>query len=168
MKKKLITIVIGAMLCAGLFAGCGQSDTKQDKAAGTESAKQADTKDEGEKGSQEEKELTGTIDDIKDFMFVVTDDKDTPYSFTFDEKPDGLESVASGDKVTVKYTGTISEVDPFEGEVISVEKTNQNSHEAVCYCYDCVCIYDAGGLHRNSAETKDTWCNIYGREQYDY
>ena len=101
MKKKLITIVIGAMLCAGLFAGCGQSDTKQDKAVGTESAKQAD---------------------IKDFMFVVTDDKDTPYSFTFDEKPDGLESAASGDKVTVKYTGTISEVDPFEGKIISVEK----------------------------------------------
>lgn len=44
MKKKLITIVIGAMLCAGLFAGCGQSNTKQDKAAGTESAKQADTR----------------------------------------------------------------------------------------------------------------------------
>ena len=123
MKKKLITIVIGAMLCAGLFAGCGQSNTKQDKAAaGTENAKQADTKDEGEKGSQEEKELTGTIDDIKDFMFVVTDDKDIPYSFTFDEKPDGLESVASGDKVNVKYTGTISEVDPFEGKIISVEK----------------------------------------------
>lgn len=123
MKKKLITIVIGAMLCAGLFAGCGQSNTKQDKAAaGTENAKQAETRDEGEKGSQEEKELTGTIDEIKDFMFVVTDDKDTPYSFTFDEKPDGLESVASGDKVTVKYTGTISEVDPFEGKIISVEK----------------------------------------------
>lgn len=123
MKKKLITIVIGAMLCAGLFAGCGQSDTKQDKAAaGTENAKQADTRDEGDKDSQEEKELTGTIDDIKDFMFVVTDDKDTPYSFTFDEKPDGLESVASGDKVTVKYTGTISEVDPFEGKILSVEK----------------------------------------------
>jgi len=123
MKKKLITIVIGAMLCAGLFVGCGQSDTKQDKAAaGTENAKQADTKDEGEKDSQEEKELTGTIDDIKDFMFVVTDDKDTPYSFTFDEKPDGLEGVASGDKVTVKYSGTISEVDPFEGKIISVEK----------------------------------------------
>ena len=44
MKKKLITIVIGAMLCAGLFAGCGQSTTKQDKAAGTENAKQAETK----------------------------------------------------------------------------------------------------------------------------
>lgn len=122
MKKKLITIVIGAMLCACLFSGCGQSNTKQDKAADTENAKQVETRDEGEKGSQEEKELTGTIDEIKDFMFVVTDDKDTPYSFTFDEKPDGLESVASGDKVTVKYTGTISEVDPFEGKIISVEK----------------------------------------------
>ena len=55
MKKKLITIVIGAMLCAGLIAGCGQSDTKQDKAAGTENAKQAETKDEGENDSQEEK-----------------------------------------------------------------------------------------------------------------
>lgn len=122
MKKKLITIVIGTMLCAGLFVGCGQSNTKQDKAAGTENAKQAEAQDEGDKDSQEEEELTGTIDDIKDFMFVVTDDKDTPYSFTFDEKPDGLESVVSGDKVTVKYTGTISEVDPFEGKIISVEK----------------------------------------------
>ena len=37
------------------------------------------------------------------FIFVVTDDKDTPYSFTFDEKPDGLEGVASGDKA-VSYT----------------------------------------------------------------
>ena len=25
-------------------------------------------------------------------------------------------------EITVKYTGTISEVDPFEGEVLSVEK----------------------------------------------
>ena len=112
MKKKLITIVIGAMLCAGLFTGCGQSDTKQDKAAGTENAKQAETRDEGENDSQDEKELTGTIDDIKDFMFVVTDDKDTPYSFTFDEKPDGLEGVASGDKVTVKYLSLIHISEP--------------------------------------------------------
>ena len=71
----------------------------------------------------EEKELTGTIDEIKDFMFVVTDANNTPYSFTFEEKPEGLENVSSGDTVTVTYTGTISEVDPFEGEVISVEKT---------------------------------------------
>ena len=98
MKKKLMTIVICTMLCAALFAGCGRA---------------------------EEKELTGTIDEIKDFMFVITDENDTPYSFTFEEneKPDGLESVCNGDTVIVKYIGIISEVDPFEGEVISVEKT---------------------------------------------
>ena len=73
-------------------------------------------------GTTEEKEVTGTIDEIKDFMFVVTDENDTPYSFTFEEKPEGLENVSNGDTVTVRYTGTISEVDPFEGEVISVEK----------------------------------------------
>ena len=56
-------------------------------------------------------------------MFVVTDANNTPYSFTFEEKPEGLENVSNGDTVTVTYTGTISEVDPFEGEVISVEKT---------------------------------------------
>lgn len=45
------------------------------------------------------------------------------YSFTFEEKPEGLENISDGDTVTVKYTGTISEVDPFEGEIISIEKT---------------------------------------------
>ena len=63
-----------------------------------------------------------TIDEIKDFMFVVTDKNGTSYGFTFEEKPDGLESVSNGDTVIVKYIGIISEVDPFEGEVISVEK----------------------------------------------
>lgn len=49
--KKLMTIVISTMLCVALFAGCGQA---------------------------EEKKLTGTIDEIKDFMFVITDENDTP------------------------------------------------------------------------------------------
>jgi len=112
MKKKLITIVMGMVFWAGLFGGCGQTEVKQDNAITNGS----------EEGTAEEKELTGTIDEIKDFMFVVTDENDTPYSFTFEEKPEGLENVSNGDTVTVKYTGTISEVDPFEGEVLSVEK----------------------------------------------
>ena len=103
MKKKIIMIVACVMCCAGLFGGCGQSGMKQDNTAISNS----------EEGKQE-----GT----KDFMFVVTDENDTPYSFTFEEKPEGLENVSNGDTVTVRYTGTISEVDPFEGEVISVEK----------------------------------------------
>ena len=114
MKKKLITIVLGVMLCMSILGGCGQTETKQNDTATSNSGDQNN-------GTTEEKELVGTIDEIKDFMFVITDN-DTPYSFTFDKKPKGLENISNGDTVIVKYTGTISEVDPFDGEVISVEK----------------------------------------------
>ena len=102
MKKKLVAIVAGTMLCAGLLAGCGQKENVPENTVteSSESEGQKETTAEPEE-STEEKELTGTIDEIKDFMFVITDENDT---------------------VTVKYTGTISEVDPFEGEVLSVEK----------------------------------------------
>ena len=32
------------------------------------------------------------------------------------------DDVAVGDSVTVTYTGALSEVDPFEGTIVSVEK----------------------------------------------
>ena len=67
-------------------------------------------------------EKIGEYSLLENQTFVVTDENDTPYSFTFEEKPEGLENVSNGDTVTIKYTGTISEVDPFEGEVISVEE----------------------------------------------
>lgn len=123
MKKKLVAIVVGTMLCAGLLAGCGQKENVPENTVteSSESEGQKETTAEPEE-STEEKELTGTIDEIKDFMFVITDENDTAYSFTFEEKPEGLENVSNGETVTVKYTGTVSEVDPFEGEVLSVEK----------------------------------------------
>ena len=134
MKKKLIAMVVSIMCCAALLGGCGQAEGKQDNttASSSEAEQQEETtKETTEETTKEtteetaeEKELTGTIDEIKDFMFVVTDAKDTPYSFTFDEKPEGLDNVSAGDTVIVKYTGTISEVDAFEGKVISVEKAN--------------------------------------------
>ncbi len=130
MKKKLIAMVVSIMCCAALLGGCGQAEGKQDNttASSSEAEQQEETTKETTKETTEEtaeeKELTGTIDEIKDFMFVVTDAKDTPYSFTFDEKPEGLDNVSAGDTVIVKYTGTISEVDAFEGKVISVEKAN--------------------------------------------
>ena len=37
-------------------------------------------------------------------------------------KPEGLDDAAEGDSVTVTYKGTVSEADPFDGTVISVEK----------------------------------------------
>ena len=114
--KKFLGIVVSVMLCMGLLMGCGKTDSKE--AGSTASSSALASQEE----NTEEKELTGTIEYIKDFMFDITDASGACYSFTFDKKPEGLENISNGDNVTVKYTGTISEVDPFEGEVISVEK----------------------------------------------
>lgn len=147
MKKRIISTLVLVSLCTGLMAGCAQSETKkadnvaknEQEAAGQEETQEKeepvqeigqstetekDTTEEAENKTQSEatSELKGTVDEIKDFMFVVTDDAGVSYSFSFDEKPKGLDEVSVGDNVTVKYTGTISEIDPFKGEVISVDK----------------------------------------------
>lgn len=147
MKKRIISTLVLVSLCTGLMAGCAQSETKkadnvaknEQEAAGQEETQEKeepvqeigqstetekDTTEEAENKTQSEatSELKGTVDEIKDFMFVVTDDAGVSYSFSFDEKPKGLDEVSVGDNVTVKYTGTISEIDPFKGKVISVDK----------------------------------------------
>ena len=84
----------------------------------------ADAKETTEKADEEkESTMTGTISDIKDFMFTITSDGND-YAFTFDndKKPEGLADVKDGDTVTVTYTGTVDEVDAFDGTVLSVKK----------------------------------------------
>lgn len=83
----------------------------------------AGAKETTEKADEEkESTMTGTISDIKDFMFTITSDGND-YAFTFDndKKPEGLAEVKDGDKVTVTYTGTVSAVDAFSGTVVSVK-----------------------------------------------
>ena len=83
----------------------------------------ADAKETTEKADEEkESTMTGTISDIKDFMFTITSDgNDYAFSFDNDKKPEGLAEVKDGDKVTVTYTGTVSAVDAFSGTVVSVK-----------------------------------------------
>lgn len=135
MKKRYALLLTG-LLTLSLAAGCG---TKTDNAGETsapavsesqaaesteqtaESTEQtADVQNTADQG--EEKTITGTIDEIKDFMFIITDESGAAYEFSFETAPEGLENVADGDTVKVTYTGEISEVDPFNGTVISVEK----------------------------------------------
>lgn len=105
-------MILFTAITASLIAGCGTKGSGNGN-----SASQTTGKEDAEDAS----ELTGTLDEVKDFMFVVTDASGSSYAFTFeDEKPEGLDQVKVGDKVTVTYTGTISEVDPFMGEVLSV------------------------------------------------
>ena len=72
--------------------------------------------------SGEEKTLTGTLDEVKDFMFVVTDDNGDSYALAFEGgAPEGLAEQEPGSRVTVTYTGELSVVDSFTGQVLSVK-----------------------------------------------
>ena len=107
------------LLAAGLVTvmllsatGCGAKQEKpQDTSPETENVETEDSLT-----------MTGTLDEVKDFMFVLTDETGTCYSFDFERAPKGLSDVEVGDKITVTYTGTVSQVDPFEGEILSVEE----------------------------------------------
>ena len=115
MKKKIFTMLAVVMVSAVVMLGCSKN-SQQTVEIPTESPLQSE-------GVQEDvSEVNGTMDEIKDFMFIVTDDDNVSYAFSFEERPEGLDEVAVGDKVIVKYTGTISEVDPFKGEILLVEK----------------------------------------------
>ena len=85
----LVALVLALTLC--LAAGCGGKDKKA-----------ADGADAAESST-----LTGKLDEVKDFMFTVTDDAGEAYVFSLKDgdKPQGLENVAAGDTVTVTYTG---------------------------------------------------------------
>ena len=113
MKKTFLLLACTALLAASL-TGWGSKPAEN---TDTGSASSSDS-------ASAESKLSGTLDEKKDFMFVVTDEHGAAYEFTFDAsaKPEGLDDVAEGDSVTVTYKGTVSEADPFDGTVISVEK----------------------------------------------
>ncbi len=90
------------------------------EAAKTESG--AEMKEESRKAA-EEQTVNGTISEIKDFMFTLETEDGKAYALAFEQgkEPEGLADVKDGDKVTVAYTGELSEVDVFEGTIISVK-----------------------------------------------
>ena len=113
MKKRFAMLMLLTAMTASMITGCGTKNSG-------DSGQNSQTAQENS-GSEETASFTGTLDEKKDFMFIVTDDAGNSYEFTFDkEKPEGLDKVKVGDMVTVTYTGTVSEVDPFMGEVLSV------------------------------------------------
>ena len=100
MRRGLVFLVLAAVLLVGTACGAKQADAAQDQQT-----------------------LTGTLDEVKSFMFVVTDDQNSAYVFPTEEgdTPPGLADVSAGDRVTVTYTGTLSELDGLDGTVVSVE-----------------------------------------------
>lgn len=124
LKKDLLKkagIVSAAVLLGMSVMACGASG--MDKTAGKTAVASEAAKESEKAGEKSEgKELKGKIDEIKDFMFTVTTDDGKTYALNFDKKPEGLENVKDGDEVIVHYSGELSEVDSFTGEILSVEK----------------------------------------------
>lgn len=124
LKKDLLKkagILSAAVLLGMSVMACGASGT--DKTAGKTAVASEAAKESEKAGEKSEgKELKGKIDEIKDFMFTVTTDDGKTYALNFDKKPEGLENVKDGDEVIVHYSGELSEVDSFTGEILSVEK----------------------------------------------
>ncbi len=98
MKKKCMLVFLVLMLVISSIAGCGSKE------------------------SEETKVVVGTFLEKKDFMFTVLDSEGQYYGFNFDVKPKNYDDFQEGTVVKVTYTGTISEVDPFDGEIVSIEK----------------------------------------------
>lgn len=134
--KKVSVLSVSALLGVSLMAcgakGDSASQTKAETSAEAkestkeaevkESTKEAEAKDGTKAEEAKEEELKGKISDIKDFMFTVTTDDGKSYALNFDKKPEGLDKLKDGDEVVVHYTGELSEVDPFEGEILSIKK----------------------------------------------
>ena len=82
MKKTFLLLACTALLAASLTA-CGSKPAEN-----TDTGSSASSSD----SASTESKLSGTLDEKKDFMFVVTDEKGASYEFTFDAsaKPEGL------------------------------------------------------------------------------
>ena len=110
MKHKMICLLTALAVLTAVLAGCAAGE--QESAGSSQTAEDTAV-------------LTGTLDEVKDFMFVVTDGEGNSYAFPIqDKKPEGLEEIQVGEQVTVTYTGQLSVVDSFTGEVIRVERAS--------------------------------------------
>lgn len=130
MKKR--TVIAASCVALILTTGCSMQGGMASSAASTMMTSTAVSEIEStssvpsaekDMSSEKESSITGTISDIKDFMFVLTDESGTDYALSFEgEKPEGLSSVQDGDTVVVVYTGKLEELEAFTGTVISVTK----------------------------------------------
>ena len=124
MNKKLVILLVLLAVSAGVIAGCSKGTGQEDSETSGSIVQSEGMEDEATPS-----ELIGKADEIKDFMLIVTDDDNVSYSFAFEEQPEGLDQIAVGDRVLVTYTGTLSEVDPFMGEItVSALSSSGSDH----------------------------------------
>ncbi len=104
MKKLLLTLAL-----IGIFSGvtaCGNRNSSRNSAETSDS----------------NNTISGEVDEIKDYMFVLETGSDRSYAFPIENGYLELRGIREDDWVTITYSGELSEVRAFDGELISVEK----------------------------------------------
>ena len=110
--KKILRL---GLLLTALFmlTACGKDSAKEpektEPVLDTEADKPADCK-----------EVTGALVEKKDFMFTIECEDGAFYALSFEEKPEGYDDLQEDDVILVEYTGELSEVDAFTGEIVSI------------------------------------------------
>ena len=124
--KKTYFAILGAAAILSLATACSSQNVNESTA--NESSQSASS-GSSSNGMDESSPMDDLKEDAKDTLLPSEGTADTKQStmtgtinFEQDQKPDGLSDVKDGDKVTVTYTGTVSEVDAFSGTVLSVKK----------------------------------------------
>ena len=117
--KKTYFAILGAAAILSLATACSSQNVNESTA--NESSQSASS-GSSSNGMDESSPMDDLKEDAKDTLLPSADGTDYAFSFEQDQKPDGLSDVKDGDKVTVTYTGTVSEVDAFSGTVLSVKK----------------------------------------------
>ena len=130
MKKQFTILLVTMGIMSAVFAGCGKEETGTQPPAvpesgvetqvGGETGNQADTQ-EPEISAGDTKTVSGTLEEKKDMLFIITTDDGEAYSIGFETAPEGYDQLKAGDSVVMEYTGELLVVDAFTGEVISLK-----------------------------------------------
>lgn len=116
-------VLFGVMLVIVMvLSGCSSSLNNSQQNVGTseEPAATEQTTNADAAGDREDM-VIGTIRNIKDSMFTITDELGASYTFLYEgQEPSGLKEVKDGDDVVVRYIGTVSTLEPFAGAILSV------------------------------------------------
>ena len=137
MKKQFAMLLVTMGIMGTIFTGCGKEDTTTQPPAAPESSVQtpqqeevpnmeADTQISSDAQAQagttgETKTVSGKLEDEKDMLFILTSDSGESYAIGFETAPQGYDQLKVGDTVVMEYTGELSEVDAFTGEIISLK-----------------------------------------------
>lgn len=120
MKKTLISLLLVFAMALSLCA-CGGKNDKP--------AVDPDASEVGSASSVEVQgsEIVGTVDEVKDFMFVIDAEDGCYYAFDTASLPENAPTLKVGDKVLITYEGELSEADNFTGKILSVEVTEEGN-----------------------------------------